>query len=224
MTPNFAAAVDPIFQFVLDLQEQIERGKVSSPSHERERLRLRFQEAEQKLQRHEKEWELAKYALVSWIDDVLIEETPWEGRNYWENNALEFEMFKTKDRATQYYVKAKKAVTLTRTDALEVYFVCAALGFRGFYRDPSDAEVPLLADHLDLPQDFEAWAKQTAGSIRWGYGRPPIDQVRRSAGDNAPLEGKFALLGTVVLGAILAAVLVGFAMATDLNIRNLLGF
>jgi type VI secretion system protein ImpK len=222
MTPNFAAAVDPIFQFVLELQDRIERGEVSSPSHERERLRLRFQEAEQKLQQHEKEWQLAKYALVSWIDDVLIEETPWEGRNYWENNALEFEMFNTKERATQYYVKAKEAAALTRTDASEVCYVCAALGFRGFYRDSSDPEIPMLADHLDLPPDFESWAKKTAGAIRWGYGRPPIDQVRRSVGDNAPLEGKFMLLGTVVLGAVLAAVLIGLVLSLDVNLWQIL--
>jgi hypothetical protein len=223
MTPNFSAAVDPVFQFVLELQDRIERGEVSSPRHERERLRLRLQEAEQKLQRHEKEWELTKYALASWIDDVLIEETPWDGRNYWENNALEFELFNTKERATQFYVQAKKAASLTRTDALEVYFVCTALGFRGFYRDASDPEIPLLADHLELPPDFESWAKQTAGSIRWGYGRPPIDQLRRTAGENAPLEGKFALLGTVVLGAVLSAVFIGFALSTGWDPRQLLG-
>lgn len=219
MTPDFAAAVDPIFLFMLELQDRIERNEVPSPSHERERLRRWFQEAEQKLQRRQKEWELAKYAIVSWIDDVLIVEAPWEGRNYWENNALEFEMFNTKDRATQYFVKAKEAATLTKTDALEVFFICAALGFRGFYRDSADPEIPLLADHLKLPPDFESWAKQTAGAIRWGYGRPPIDEVRRTPGENAPLDGKFVLLGTVVIGAILLAVLVGLALvATGLTL------
>ncbi len=212
MTPDFAAAVDPIFLFVLELQERIERNEVASPSHERERLRRWFQEAEQKLQSRQKEWELAKYALVSWIDDVLIVETPWDGRNYWENNALEFEMFNTKDRATQFYIKAKSAATMTRTDALEVFFVCAALGFRGFYRDPADKEVPLLADHLKLPPNFESWAKQTGGAIHWGYGRPTIEDTRRAPGENAPLEGKFLLLGTAVIGAVLLAVLVGLVL------------
>ena len=34
------------------------------------------------------EWELAKYALVSWIDEILVE-TPWSGRDWWSNNVLE---------------------------------------------------------------------------------------------------------------------------------------
>ena len=103
---------------------------------------------------HREGWELAKYALVAWIDDVLIE-APWPGRDWWENNSLEFAYFNTRDRATQFFKRAKQAAQLTRRDALEVFYVCVILGFRGLYAMP---EAAFLADQLDLPPDLESWA------------------------------------------------------------------
>lgn len=211
MTPDFSIAVDPIFQHALELLDRVGRNDVATPNEEREWIRRWFTIAEERLPQRKTEWELAKYALVAWVDELLIVDAPWEGRNWWENNALEFEVFNSNDRATEFYLRAEKAAAMTKTDALEVFYICTALGFRGMYRDP-DQEAAMLADHLRLPPTFEDWAQKTARTIRWSYGRPPIDDMRRSPRDNAPLEGRFALLGTVVMGAVLAAVLAGLLM------------
>ena len=29
------------------------------------------------------DWQLAKYALVAWIDEMLILDAPWDGRSQW---------------------------------------------------------------------------------------------------------------------------------------------
>jgi type VI secretion system protein ImpK len=212
MTPDFAEAVDPIFLFVFKLLDRIERNERLDAAHEREVLRGKFQDADSKLERREQEWKLTKYAIVSWIDDLLIYDAPWDGKNWWENNSLEFEMFNTRDRATEFYNRAKEAAKSTRSNALEVYYVCAALGFRGFYRESSEQQIALFANHMDLPTNFESWAKQASGSIRRDAGRPPMDKTRRAPGENMPLDGKFKLLGTVVIGAILAAIMGGLVM------------
>jgi type VI secretion system protein ImpK len=200
MTPQFAAAVDPIFQHVLELLERINRSERLDPSEEGRRIQNWLREAEAHLGQ-KKDWELAKYALVSWIDDLLIE-APWEGRLWWKENALEVELFNTRERATLFYSKAKEASNLTRRDALEVFYVCVVLGFRGLYRDGSAV---LLADQLGLPVDLESWAREASRSIQLGQGRPPIDAMPRPGSGAPPLEGKFVLVGSSLLCVVLAA-------------------
>ena len=91
MTPKFSKAVDPVFLHVLGLLERIGRDENPSPSEERLRIRGWLDQAEGQLG-HGPDWHLAKYALVSWIDDVLIDtapgkaaaggrKTPWKSRS-----------------------------------------------------------------------------------------------------------------------------------------------
>ena len=69
MNPRFASAVDPIFLHVLRLLDRIGQGDSISPDDERERIENRFREAESQAS-DKNGWELAKYALVAWIDEV----------------------------------------------------------------------------------------------------------------------------------------------------------
>ena len=78
MTPNFAAAVDPIFLHVLGLLERIGQSDAPNPTEERAVINNWIRHAEAQLGQKQ-DWELAKYALVAWIDDVLIE-APWTGK------------------------------------------------------------------------------------------------------------------------------------------------
>lgn len=202
MTPSFSAAADPVFLHVLGLLERISNSQPTTPSEERVAINNALRDAEAQVgQKHD--WELAKYALVAWIDDVLIE-APWEGRKWWKENALEVELFNTRERATMFYTKATEAATLTRRDALEVFYVCVVLGFRGLYRDQASA---FLADQLGLPPDLEAWAKQAARSIQLAVGRPSITEAPRQTDEGAPpLEGKYRLVGAALMGVVLTAV------------------
>ncbi|MEZ6117665.1 MAG: DotU family type IV/VI secretion system protein [Pirellulaceae bacterium] len=200
MNPRFAAAVDPVFLHVLDLLERIGRNEAHAPDVERELIGNRFREAEAQI--GEKQgWDLAKYALVAWIDDVLIA-APWEGRDWWENNSLEFAYFKSRDRATEFFQKAIRAAEMTRRDALEVFYVCVVLGFRGLY---GLQDAAFMADQLQLPTDLNEWARRTSRSIQLGQGRPPISESIRPRTTAPPLEGKFLLVGTVLVSAVLSA-------------------
>jgi type VI secretion system protein ImpK len=143
---------------------------------------------------------LAKYALVAWIDDMLIE-APWDGRNWWENNSLEFAYFKTRDRATQFFLKAKESAEMSQRDALEVFYLCVVLGFRGLY---GLSESSFLAEQLQLPTDVESWAKRTSQSIQLGQGRPRLSGTARPGVGAPPLEGKFQLVGTSLVTVVLA--------------------
>jgi type VI secretion system protein ImpK len=207
MTPRFAEAVDPIFLYVVDLLDRIGASESLDPSAERLQIRSRIDRAESKLGQSP-DWELAKYALTAWIDEVLIE-APWEGRRWWEEKSLEFDLFNTRDRFTEFYHRSTKAAELSKKDALEVYYVCVVLGFRGIYRDPSAA---LLADQLQLPPTLDAWAKKAALAIHLGQGVPPILEAPRPATGAPPLEGKFLLIGAGMGGVVLSFILMAMIL------------
>jgi type VI secretion system protein ImpK len=206
MSPEFAIAVDQVFLHVLGLLERI--GRDESPPVAEERLRIRgwIDHAEAILGQRP-DWHLAKYALVAWIDDVLIE-APWEGRGWWKENALEVEIFNTRLRNEQFYLKAKEASALARKDALEVFYVCAVLGFRGLYRDPMAAAA--LAEPRGLPPDLDTWARQTSMAIQLGQGRPTIGEASAPAAGAPPLEGPFLLVWATLAAVVLAAFTVIF--------------
>jgi type VI secretion system protein ImpK len=170
MTPKLAQAVDPIFIHVLDLLEQIKGDVHPSPQEERLKVCALLDQAEAILGGGP-EWELCKYAIVSWIDEMLVD-TPWSGQEWWANNVLEVELFSTRVCSEQFFLKAQEAASMSSRDALEVYYVCVVLGFRGMYHDPHSAE--MIARPYGLPADLETWAKQTSMSIRLGQGRSPL--------------------------------------------------
>jgi type VI secretion system protein ImpK len=207
MTPEFAEAVDPVFLDVLGLLDRIGRDEHPSPKEERLRIRGWLDQAEAKLGQAP-DWQLAKYALVAWIDDVLID-APWEGRGWWKENALEVEVFNTRLRHEQFYAKAQEASALPRKDALEVFYVCAVLGFRGLYRDPAAAAV--LAEPRGLPPDLESWARSTSMAIQLGQGRPAIGEASVPGEGAPPLDGPFLLIWASLAGVVLAAFTAIFA-------------
>lgn len=199
MTPEFAKAVDPVFLRVLDLLERA--GSSASPTVENERFHIEklLNEAEAKLGQSE-EWKFAKYALVAWVDEVLID--AGFGGEWWVNNPLEFHLFRTRDRADRFYEEARRAGEKQQRNALEVFYLSVVLGFRGFYRQKEQAE--LLAHARHLPPTLESWAKQTSAAIRLGQGRPAIEPPRETSQGAPPLPSKSLVIWSLLAGVVLA--------------------
>lgn len=207
MSPRFAAAVDPIILYVLHVLERIERNEPVDPADEKIRILGRIKKAEEDLGNSE-EWNHAKYALVAWAEDSL-KEAPWHGSEYFVMNSLEFETFGTREYHTQFYTRAKEAAAAQALDALETYYICVVLGFRGLYAEAGEEELAPFLQDLDLPTSIEAWAKQTSSQIKYGLGRKRAE-ARPLFGDGAPpLEARFQLLGWSAVCLVLATV-VGF--------------
>lgn len=201
MTPKFAQAVDPIYLQVLGLLERIQDGNVSAPQEERLKIRALIDQAEAMVG-NQPEWELARYALVSWIDEVLVDAN-WSGSDWWSNNVMEVELYNTRICYDQFYVRAQEASTLARRDALEVFYVCVVLGFRGLYRDVESA-TGLIQAH-GLPPDLANWARQTSLAIRLGQGRPPMAAPRREIAGAPPLRTKSLVVWGGLVAVMLAA-------------------
>lgn len=205
MSPEFSSAVDPIISYALRLINDIESGRMPVPEDANVKMRGLFDSAENRLGARQ-DWELAKYALCGWIDDLLIE-APWEGRSWWEENRMEFELFRSGDAFTVFFLQAKKAGELPNKDALEVFYICVVLGFRGIY---GDSTAIAHAEDFGLLPSLEVWAKRTSLAIQ--HSKPPKVLELGTPGPGAPpLEGKYLLIGSGVLCLLLGVVTAALA-------------
>lgn len=203
MTPKFSQAVDPVFEYVLQLLARIDHGE--APSHEEEQIRIRKAiDAADARAGQTSEWKLAKYALACWVDEVM-DLAQWAGSKWWQDNTLEYHYFGRHNRSEEFYVRASEASAQSQRDALEVYYLSVVLGFRGFYEDPHPVEEPTLtAERLMLPKTLRAWLDQTAAGIRL-RGKPRLQPTGRMGPGAPPLERQSLMIGALLAGSVLAA-------------------
>jgi type VI secretion system protein ImpK len=74
-----------------------------------------------------------RYALVCWLDEMFILDSSW-GR-HWNEQKLETQLYGTNIRAELFWEQARRAEARPGSDALEVFFLCVMLGFRGEKRE-----------------------------------------------------------------------------------------
>lgn len=205
MTPKFAKAVDRVFLAVLELLERIERNQPVDVQEERVQIINKIDHAQAMLGETE-EWNYAKYALASWIDSMLTG-APWAGNAAWEERPLEIHYFRTRDHYTNYYQFAAKATGFQNKDALEVYYLCVVMGYRGMYGDNQGLH---FAANWGLPTSMEEWARQTARSIQLGQGRPPVHERPQLGNGAPPLNGRGSLFGMAVFGVVFFGLALGY--------------
>src|SRR5262245_474207 len=71
------------------------------------------------------------YPLACWLDEVFILDpaSPW--REAWTENSLEFALCRSQERAVKFWEQARQAELRGDADAVEVFYLCMMLGFRG---------------------------------------------------------------------------------------------
>ncbi len=194
MTDPFASLISPVFQQVIDLQARLESGESPRWEAERGQLLAGLDEAERKASVSTQlahDFELARYALVYWIDEILVN-APWAHALEWRQHILEWEIYQERYRADKFFEKAIEAEALAQTDPLETFYLCVALGFRG--------------KHRDGPTELRRWGERVYNRIVAGGGQTdkflPEEAVERHP--LRPLPGKSTLLAVSVLVSITA--------------------
>jgi type VI protein secretion system component VasF len=81
-----------------------------------------------------------RYALACWADEVIPEDAPEWVKDWWVSNNLETRLFDPlQDRNWKFWEQAALAEGRPDTDALEGYYLCVMLGFRGARREDPEA-------------------------------------------------------------------------------------
>lgn len=206
MNDAFAQIADPIFRTALELRRGADRGEHRPLEAVKADLLSLFAEAEQKAAtacETAANFSLARYALVYWTDEVLINSN-WSHAEEWRNHILEWEYFRENVGGEKFYEKAAEAERLSDTDPLEVFFLCVALGFQG-----------KLAFS---PPELRRWVERVYGRLAGGSQHPerflPDDDRGSGLDELGPLPGQTRLLAASVLVSATALVtLAGFLLA-----------
>jgi hypothetical protein len=204
MSPHFARLVDPILRYMLDAQRRFAGAGAGHPGIDEvhdDLLRL-FTEARSSAASCDDPrgyTELAEYALVYWVDEILIN-SEWAHAEGWRGDRLlEWELYKENVAGDEFFAKAEAAVRRS-PDALEVFFHCVALGFQGRYaRDK--ARRPRWQGGGPVHPELSEWVRETYGLVREGL-REFLPRDGADPGDLGPLPGRRLLLRVSLLTAL----------------------
>ena len=206
MTPRFAEVIDPILLHVFSLLERIDEGVAIRPAEEKRTLETMIREADSQVGAFSDHWEIAKYALVSWIDEMLVDAHIWPGQDWWRENVLEWSIFNSRCCNDLYYVKAKETLTGAADDSLQMTYVCVLLGFRGLYRDATLNRI--LIEKHGLPKDLNAWSSEFAQAVSQARKRlsdaSTGQEIERSVITALPMSTRARLAWPWLLAIILA--------------------
>ncbi len=147
MTPQFSNLVYPVITYALDLKDRLSNGETPDfETEQRELLNRLTSEAEGRRQTDfsgdGREYLGVRYALACWMDELFIVHSPWSDR--WNDRKLEVTLYGSNDRAWKFWDQADlvlrrptapKVSQPPGPDAIEAFFLCVVLGFRGKYID-----------------------------------------------------------------------------------------
>jgi type VI secretion system protein ImpK len=221
MREEIANLVHPVFTRGLRLKERLHRGEALSFEAEQAALvglLLADQEARRwptfggadddtgpgaaDTTRHHGPFLGARYALVCWLDEIFILDSPWSER--WNEHKLEVRLYGSNDRAWKFWDQAQLAAARTDLDALEIWFSCVMLGFTGeLIEDPARLAAWISATR-------QQWLRARAGEWRAPPGIEPPTRV-------PPLTGRdrlrrMLLVASAALLAVIPAVAIVLAL------------
>ena len=137
MREETAALVHGVFRHGLDLKDALARGATPALATEQATLIRAIQgESDARAPTDPAAIDDLRYALGCWLDELFVDETEWGAR--WNEHKLEVSLFGTNDRAWRFWEQARQAATRNDADALEVFYLCVQLGFRGELRGDRD--------------------------------------------------------------------------------------
>jgi len=204
MRKETAELVLPILRHGLRIKERLRHGEKCSMGAEQAELKrlFRFSRGAGSAAAAESPDVFlgVRYPLACWLDEIFIvdSDSPWKSE--WREQTMEYALFGTRERAHEFWKQARQAESRGDTDALEVFYLCVMLGFRGEHRESVNA----LLD----------WRDAVEGRIdqdrppEWPEKPPDLPVPETNA---APLRARDRLRWMLLTGAAALGLAVGVA-------------
>jgi type VI secretion system protein ImpK len=156
----------------------------------------------------------ARYALVAFLDEQ-INKSNWPGRNEWMGHPLQLELYREYTAGENFF---KRMRVLTQqgqfSPALEIYYLCLLLGFRGAFGASGDTRTLNGISDNARQRVAQAWPLTAKLAPR---AEPPD---RLSARRTSHIPAIATIVGLLVL---VVAVMFGFERLLNSDVENLLG-
>ena len=134
-----------------------------------------------------------RYGLACWLDELFVNHTIWD--SLWNEQKLEMELYGSNDRSWKFWEQAQLAEKRTANDALEAFFLCAELGFRG--------------DLAEEPPKLQAWLTSVRTQLARTQAQPWVAPPEREPTTNVPpLRGRDRLQKTLLVAGVLLLLLI----------------
>lgn len=144
MRKETAELVLPIFRHGLRLKQRLRHGEKCTMVDEQAELRRLFRSSKAATNApttmdSSEAFLGIRYPLACWLDEVFIvdSDSPWKSE--WREQTMEYALFGTRERAHEFWRQAHQAESRGDADALEVFYLCVMLGFRGEQRENINA-------------------------------------------------------------------------------------
>jgi hypothetical protein len=197
MKRETADLICPIFRQGLRIKERLRRGERLSVHAEQAELRRLFQMGSP-VDLPDTVFLGVRYPVACWLDEVFIEDedSPWQ-REFNENK-VEQALFTRSLRFDLFWDQAALAEAEGNADALEVFYLCVMLGFRGRLR----LNVNKLLDWRDSVETMIASGKASQWPDR------PTDLPLPATTVNRALKAKEQLRWLLLSYAVAVGVLI----------------
>lgn len=130
---DLVAFAGPIFDLILRL-----KAGIVAPSNElRPQIAAMLMDFEKRAERYRfnhKIIQVSKFALASFVDETVLTNN-FPLRDEWEKNPLQLEYFGEQLAGNKFFEKLNAMIKQIEqtADAVEIYYVCMLLGFKGRY-------------------------------------------------------------------------------------------
>jgi type VI secretion system protein ImpK len=208
MQEAIAGFVHPVFEYGLHLRDRLEAGEALNFAQEQTALKemlsapdqddgSRPSASEETPRPNDSSIDLMRFALAAWLDELFVYYSPWGHK--WADHKLETALFRSDNAGWKFWREAQQAETQADLDALEVFYLCVLLGFRGERRDE--------------PEKVELWLAAVKTRLRACKQEPwtPPPAIEPST-HVPPLDGRQRLRRMVFVGGMSLIVLIPFVV------------
>lgn len=176
----------PSFSLILQLRSTNNAG---DPNTLRERVKDSFVRFERNAKDAAIDNDLirhAKFALVAFTDESILSSN-WSGKNSWGLKSLAWELFNSTNAGADFFqaLEQLRQRTHINLEALEVYYLCLALGFKGKYGPLPQGPEKLRMLMEDMHHELRREINKPVDALLSPHGKPR-DLVRQVLKERVP--------------------------------------